>query len=1083
MRREIEAEGGTVEKFIGDAVMSVFGVPTSHDDDATRAFRAALRMRAALAELNEELRASFGLSLEMRIGISMGEVLAVTAPRPGEGMIKGDAANVAARLEQAAMPGHILVSDRAAQATNGFELVDRGPLEVRGRTQPVHVFELIGGHGDGARPQGPVVGRERELALLQTVYDRAVSEGRPHLVTIFGDPGVGKSRLVEEFVDRALAEPNAPTVLRGRCLSYGEGITYWALREILQQQADVLASDPADQAYEKVHRACEALLGDLGVDLERTIATLCLTVGIRLPNPGGQVAESARGRHEIAAAWQQFFAGLARQRPTIVVLEDLHWADAPLLDVLQEVLPRIDGPLVMLATARPELARRRPDWGWGGANTSTLMLEPLSAEESQTLLRLLDPAHRMDDDLRDRILERAGGNPFFLEEIVARLADEELGGEAGGELQIPDTVQALLSARMDLLSASEKRTLQLAAVVGRTFWTGSVASLDGGDPEPVDEVLRRLETRGLVLSRLGSSMAGEREWTFKHILTRDAAYESLPRRERARAHERLAAWIEGSASGRTSELGELLAYHYGEAYRETRDHGSSEDLARLRHQAFDWALTAAEESRRRVALAKSLQLAGEALDLAEGERQRALALEALAEAEFLDFQGDRAWRRYREAIEAVRRLDPPDPRFLARLAVRALELPARGAGAMRTRPSQEDVNVLLELAQSALGTDAGEDLARLLIVRAFLSYPAGANRLSEARLREAKDLGEQAAALAERLDRPGLTSAALDAVWNAYMLQGLYGLAESVVLRRLELVDRLEDPAEVGDILSVAAWTEFEIGRYARCRELADQGFRRAGAEAPATALHSLDWRAVANCRLGDWDAFLADIALAEDLLGDRKERPPAFSSDHVAAAAFVLDVRGEAERAARYLERLEWLERSDESRSPWWSVWHAELLARRDRPDEAFALLDELAERGGGGAMLEGRCDVVAEAGRWELAEPTVADARDQAERAGLIALRFYADRLEGRRHLAAGSADRAVRPLEEAATGFASLGAAWEAAASTLWLAEARAGVGEATGARRAAEDALAVMDRLRSGREVAQARRILAALDGAS
>jgi class 3 adenylate cyclase/tetratricopeptide (TPR) repeat protein len=1085
MRRAIEREGGTVEKFIGDAVMAVFGVPVAHEDDATRALRAALGMRNDLETLNRMLVEVHGLRLAMRVGVGMGEVVAVTAPRPGEGMVTGDAVNVAARLEQSANPGQILVSERAARAASGFRLLEVGPLLLRGKQAEVHAYELVGespaAEGASSPLAAPMVGREREMALLETVYERVAGEGHPHLVTVYGDPGVGKSRLLAEFEAWAGRLDAPPSVVRGRCLPQEEGVTYWPLAEILKGHAGVLDSDPPSLALQKVEvLGKEFLSPELAPDPARAAAALAFSVGLQHPAVPFSEEEPRRVRMEISSAWRSYFSALARRRPTIAVIEDIHWADAALLDLLEELADHVEGPLLFLCPARSELAGRRPAWGGGRRNFSSLLLEPLTPEESERMVEFLLQGTEQGTELpapaRARILERGGGNPFFLEEIIHHV----LEGGGGDRVEIPDTVQGVLAARMDLLGRLEKRTLQSASVVGRVFWIGPLAKLVEGDRIHLEEALAHLEDRGLVLARLSSSMAGEREYIFKHVLTRDVAYESLPRRQRGTAHAEVAGWIEETAGERWPEFVDLLAHHYTEAHRSasepTRpDRGAAEEL---RSKAFHYSLRSAEEARRKLALEGARRMAIFAGSLAGSPEERSRALEALGEIHYLDSQGDLAWVTFRQAVDARLAGGAEDGPALARLCARALEVVTRGRGAMRTRLAEAEAERYLDVGLSHAGTGDTEERIRMLTVQSFWPYSFRGKTSSDDELDRARRAGEDAAAISLRLGRADLASAALDGVGSYYVSRGLYGGMGDVVDRRLQLVPALSDPLEIGDVYAVAAWMEFNIGRYRRALELADEGYSRSVAGAPMMALYCLDWRALARCRLGEWDGFLADVGLIEDMLGERRENPPGFASDHVAAAAFVHEVRGDRDTADRLIRVVTWLDVAEDRPSPGWLAWYGLLLARRGLFQEARAQLDRPEEgmRWGRGLILEAKTDVVGDQEAWDEAPDLVREGREHAASAGLLALPFYADLLEGRLALARGDLEEAASLLRVASEGFASLEAGWEAARTGLWLAEALARAGQLEESRSAVGAALPFLEDAASVREVEQGRALL-------
>ncbi len=1097
MRREIEASGGTVEKFIGDAVMAVFGVPVAHEDDATRALRAALDMRRALSGLNRSLEQVHALTLAMRIGISMGDVVAVTAPRPGEGMVTGDAVNVAARLEQSAEPGQIRVSERVARAAHDFQLVEIGALKLKGKEETVHAFELLGDLPPGARAtpafSAPMIGRDREMTLLQSVYERVASERHPHLVTIYGDPGVGKSRLVREFSEWTERLDSHPRIVRGRCLPYGEGVTYWPLAEILKGHAQVLDSDPPGLALQKIQLLGKEFLSpDISADPARTTAALCLTVGLQDPEMTQAEAEPRQANVEISSAWRSYFSALAADRPTVAVIEDVHWADTALFELLEELADRVQGPILFLCPARPELTGRRPEWGGGRWNFSSILLEPLALEDAERLIGfLLEDQETLPPRIRTRILERAGGNAFFLEEITRHILDELASSEtadhgrswATGEVEIPDTVQGVLAARMDLLGQLEKRTLQSAAVVGRVFWTGPLTRLLGSDRARLEQALGSLEDRGLVLTRLTSSLADEREYIFKHILTRDVAYESLPRRERAIAHAEVAGWMEETAGERQGEFIELLAHHYAEAYRSSRDQTrpDGDGAEAMRAKAFGYALEASRLARGRLSLDTAQRMAEAALSVAARPLERSEALHALGETYFLSTQGDLAWASLKEAVDARLASGAPDQpdAAVAGLCARALEVVTRGRGAMRARLIEEEASPYLEIGLRHLPDGESEERVRLLTVQAFWPYSFRESTSTEADMQSARESGERAADMALRLGRADLASAALDGVVSYYQSHGLYGRMEEVVQRRLQLVDDLGDPLEVGDVYAVAAWAAFQVGRYRQAVRFADDGVARTIPGAQLMGMYCLDFRAVARCRLGEWDAFWHDVTELAELLGERRDRPPGFASDHVAAAAFVHEVQGDQASAERMLGILSWLESAEVRPSPGWWVWKALLLSRRGDHEAARDLLSRPEEGFGWGRgyRLEALCDVLADQRAWDAAPGVLDEARRHSAEAGLLALPFFADRLEGVMSLSRGEIEPALALLGRAREGFSELGARWESARTGLLLAGALVQANRRDDARTHLERSMPVLEELRSLKEVALGRDLAA------
>ncbi len=538
--------------------------------------------------------------------MNTGEVV-VGSPREGSSFVTGDAVNVGARLEQAAAPGEILVGERAVLAARGaFEFGEPVTVEAKGKAgglecrRLVRALSLMRPRGVGGLRRA-FVGREAELAQLQEAYGAVAVGGSPQLVTILGDAGVGKTRLVRELWEWFAAQDSPPLRSTGRCLSYGQGITYWPLAEVLKEHFGILESDSPQIVAERL--GAHPFLG--------------LTVGLAPPDDLHPLV----ARERLHDSWVDFLDGLVAERPIVVLIEDVHWAEDDLCDLLETVVNLVDGPLLLLATARPELLDRRPGWA-GRRGGSRLQLEALPPDGAGRLLDELLGVE-LPASLREVVVERAEGNPFFVEELVATLIDmrvlgRENGGWSVGELpsdfQVPDSVQAVLAARIDLLPADEKAALQAAAVIGRIFWTGPVYELvGGGRPD-----FGLLEDRDFVRRRVGSSIAGEREYAIKHALTREVAYASLPKAKRAQLHAAFAGWLERSAE-RDDEHTALLAYHYLEAVRpEDADlawAGRDEQLAERRRQAVTWARRAASLALGRYEVDEAIALLHRALEL------------------------------------------------------------------------------------------------------------------------------------------------------------------------------------------------------------------------------------------------------------------------------------------------------------------------------------------------------------------------------------------------------------------------------------------------------------------------------------
>jgi class 3 adenylate cyclase len=565
LRIELERFGGTVEKFIGDAVMALFGAPVAHEDDPERAVRAALAIRDWIIEQSADL--------EVRIAVNTGEALVSTTARPetGEGMASGDVVNTAARLQAAAPVNGILVGETTYRATkHAVEYQERQPVEAKGKGEPVSVWEALQararlGVDVVQEAYAPLIGRERELALLRESLARVQKERSPQLITLVGVPGIGKSRLVYELLQLVEAGRDLITWRQGRSLPYGEGVSFWALGEMAKAQSGVLESDSAEDAARKLAAAVrELILDDKEVDW--VAGHFRPLVGV-----GGEAQLGGDRRSEAFAAWRRFFEALAEQRPLVLVFEDLHFADAGLLDFVDHLVDWASGvPILVVATARPELLSSRPAWGGGKPNATTLSLSPLSDEDTASLIDSLLRGPVLDADVQAELLSRAGGNPLYAEQYVRMLL--ERGQE---ELHLPESIQGIIAARLDALAPGEKGLLQNAAVMGKVFWLDAVAALDGGvNRVDLEELLHGLERKQFVRRDRRSSVAEETQYAFLHLLVRDVAYGQIPRAARADKHRLAAGWIE--SLGRPQDHAEMLAHHYVSALGLLRAAGGDE---------------------------------------------------------------------------------------------------------------------------------------------------------------------------------------------------------------------------------------------------------------------------------------------------------------------------------------------------------------------------------------------------------------------------------------------------------------------------------------------------------------------------
>jgi class 3 adenylate cyclase/tetratricopeptide (TPR) repeat protein len=610
----VEAHGGTVEKYIGDAVMAVFGIPQLHEDDALRAVRSASAMQAAIGGLNDALERDHGVRIAVRIGVNTGEVVAGD-PAVGQRLVTGDAVNVAARLEQAAEPGEILIGTATHQLVrDAVQIEPIEPLDLRGKSEPVSAYRLIEvlaeSAGHARHLDSPMVGREKELELVRRSLDRVRSERTSYLFTLLGAAGVGKSRLIREFLDGV----DDATILRGRCLSYGDGITYYAIAEVVHQAAGIEEADDPGAARAKLAE----LLAD--VDDGERIARLV----------GGMFGWGDPSAAEDASwATRKLFEYLARERPVVLVIDDIHWAEPLLLDLIEHLADWTrDAMLLILCVARPELLDIRPGWGGGKFNATSILLEPLAAGEAGTLLENLLGGADLPPSAQDRILAAAEGNPLFVEEMLGMLIDDGLLRAEDGvwravsdlaDLTVPPTIQLLLAARLDRLEAEERAVIERGAVEGKVFHTGAIASLtpEGSRPQVRPRLLALARKELIRPDR--AEFAGEDAFRFRHMLIRDAAYQAMPKEQRADLHERFARWLTETTGDRVGEYGEILGYHLEQAHRYRSELGPLDDRSRELGREAGRALRAsAERAEARGDTSGATRLMERAIDLLDG---------------------------------------------------------------------------------------------------------------------------------------------------------------------------------------------------------------------------------------------------------------------------------------------------------------------------------------------------------------------------------------------------------------------------------------------------------------------------------
>ena len=608
-RVQTERFGGTVEKFIGDAGVAVFGAPLAHGDDAERAVRCGLATMAAVADLGGT-RAD--LDLRIRGAVCTGEAVVSlgTEHERGEALATGDVLNTAARLQSAAEPGTILVGEETYRATRrsiGYAPVD--PIVARGKSEPVPAWVATGEGGAERRGIGPFVGRDRELDILTTVWASAVSHDRPELVTVLGPPGIGKSRLLKEFVEHV--EANDGRAIAGRSLPYEEQTGYRTSTEQLKRAGDILETDPPDVSRAKLMVLLTELLPESeAAEIGRYLSLL---LGLGLDEP-------SEDRTPLFFAVRRFVEGLGLQRPTVFVFEDLHWAETSQLDLLEYLSTHVrDVPVAFLALARPELLDTRPTWGGGLRAQTTIPLEPLEPADAAAVAATALGMSSGREATINRLVEVAGGNPLFVEELAASVAEGAHDPEA-----LPSTVREAIASRIDILPAAERSVLLDASVIGKAFWRGVLSSM--AKPETLDEALDALEARDLIRHEPGSRVEGDREFSFKHVLIREVAYGTLPRAVRRERHAAVATYLERTLGDNVRDIAWFLAHQW---------RGAGEN-----GRAASYLATAAEQARSSFAKEEAIALYDEAIELADdpaiGSRfrlDRALSLIELAEFE------------------------------------------------------------------------------------------------------------------------------------------------------------------------------------------------------------------------------------------------------------------------------------------------------------------------------------------------------------------------------------------------------------------------------------------------------------------
>jgi DNA-binding SARP family transcriptional activator len=1014
----IASWGGRGQRLPGGAVLGVFGVPAAHEDDRARALQASL----------EIVRLAAGSA---QVGVASGEAIITSEPDSTVRRTSGAALADAVALREAADPGVVLASDRVSfPAPEGFRFASSITVQIGGRAQAAR--RLLGVEPIRAGPtssDAPLVGREPELAVVLGLFEDAVANGQPRLVELSGAAGVGKSRLAAEVVDQVAYRYPGARILRGRCQPAGRGAAFDALGDILRDACGVSITDTADQARARLRRGLAGLLADVEpIDIEPTTIALAITAGIVMPGNALEDLPPAERSDRFAMAWSVCATACAASSPAVLLIEDVHWAQLELLELIERMVHRARGPLLVLVTARPEL--HESGLPFAGGDLSTIVIRPLGEAHSEQLLGNLVEGDELDERVRGDLLARAEGNPFYLEQLIHHV-------RYGGPGSLPDTLQSLLTARLDGLPHAERRVLQEASVIGRTFWEAPIAAALEG--ERVSARLVSLERRGFVTRRSTSSLPGQAEYAIRHALLHDVTYESLAPARRARAHAATGAWLEGLAGDRVNEVIELIAHHYWAAVAVNEPQlapNDGFDRQAIRAKAFELTLRAGDAARQRFITERAIELHGRTLAIAATPAEQLIALEALGRDHEEAFHGDAAAARYGEALD-IARTDPATAGDRARLCRRLGWMMAWIPGGFRANPAAAHAEALIDEGM-AHAVDPGEKTWLLLARGACARLYRGSEPLGQGTEVDPQPVAqrlaaaEQALADARRLELHEVVVAAEFVLGMLYGQAGDYEAMIELARRQVAHLRPEDSRIEQSDAIRKLATTlvnvradfeqGLELGR--RCRELAGGS----GAGGPHQVMHTL-WPILASLFfLGRWDELMAPMD--EHVAAFRIE--PAmecqFVRDGPAITASVLTLLGRTAEAREVAALLgdPLANRQDAS------AWQARLALFRGDPETAHAIARDKAIEGRvyGPQHAAVLLDALAELGDWSGAAEFLPLAREA--QAGNALVGPTADRVEGLVSLATGDQAKAARLIRRSIRGFRRLKVPFEEARS---------------------------------------------------